>query len=47
MSVADLTAKLIRVFPPNQAEVLAETINDAYQDLVKTGDFTELKRACS
>ncbi len=43
MTVADLTAKLIRVFPPNQAEVLAETINDAYQDLVKTGDFTELK----
>jgi predicted nuclease with TOPRIM domain len=43
MTVADLTAKLIRVFPPNQAEVLAEAINDAYQDLVKTSDFTELK----
>ncbi len=43
MTVTDLTIKLIRVFPPDQAEVLAETISDAYQDLVKTGDFNEMK----
>ena len=30
-------------FPPQQAEVLAEVITDAYNDLVKTSDFNELK----
>ncbi len=35
--------KLKRYFPPQQAEVLAEVITDAYNSLVKTGDFNELK----
>jgi len=30
-------------FPPQQAEVLAEVITDAYNSLVKTSDFNELK----
>lgn len=32
-----------KVFTPEQAEVLSTAINDAYSDLVKTGDFNELK----
>ena len=35
--------KLERAFPGEQASVLAEVITDAYSDLVKTGDFNELK----
>ncbi|GIV85764.1 MAG: hypothetical protein KatS3mg052_2771 [Candidatus Roseilinea sp.] len=35
--------KLKRYFPPQQAEVLAEVITDAYNSLVKTSDFNELK----
>ncbi|KUK40443.1 MAG: hypothetical protein XD69_1509, partial [Clostridia bacterium 62_21] len=36
-------ARLKTVFPPEQAAVLAEVIHEAYTDLVKTGDFNELK----
>ena len=32
-----------KVFTREQAEVLSTAINDAYSDLVKTGDFNELK----
>lgn len=35
--------KLEDVFPAKQATVLAEVIDDAYKDLVKTDDFNELK----
>ncbi|MCS7060508.1 MAG: hypothetical protein RMN25_05015 [Anaerolineae bacterium] len=35
--------KLKRYFPPQQAEVLADVITDAYNGLVKTSDFNELK----
>jgi len=35
--------KLAGVFLPEQATVLAEVIHEAYTDLVKTGDFNELK----
>ncbi len=35
--------RLLRVFPEDQAVVLAETITDAYDDLVKVSDFSELK----
>ncbi|MGQ9905238.1 MAG: hypothetical protein ACUVRU_13165, partial [Anaerolineae bacterium] len=30
-------------FPADQAQVLAEVITDAYNSLVKTSDFNELK----
>ncbi|MEP7340455.1 MAG: hypothetical protein ABI977_22175 [Acidobacteriota bacterium] len=43
MSVSELTARLKGEFTLNQAKLLAETINDAYQELVKTSDFNELK----
>ncbi len=43
MTVTDLTAKLSAEFTPDQARLLAETINDSYRDLVKTSDFSELK----
>ncbi|MBI3958281.1 MAG: hypothetical protein HY328_05680 [Chloroflexi bacterium] len=43
MQVENMTRRLIRVFAPEQATVLAETIHDAYADLVKTSDFNELK----
>jgi len=39
----ELTRKLETVFKEQQAVVLAEVITDAYNDLVKTGDFNELK----
>jgi len=39
----DLTKKLKTVFNGQQAAVLSEVITDAYSDLVKTGDFNELK----
>jgi hypothetical protein len=35
--------KLEKVFNAGQAAVLAEVINYAYTELVKTGDFNELK----
>jgi hypothetical protein len=35
--------KFEKVFTREQAEVLSTAINDAYSDLVKTGDFNELK----
>jgi hypothetical protein len=35
--------KLEEVFNPRQATVLAEVVEAAYSDLVKTGDFNELK----
>src|SRR4030066_795337 len=35
--------KLERVFDKPQAEVLTEVIQAAYNDLVKTSDFNELK----
>ena len=42
-TVQTLTRRFERVFEPEQAVVLAETITEAYNDLVKTNDFTELK----
>lgn len=38
-----LTQRFEMVFDPRQSRVLAEVITDAYSDLVKTGDFNELK----
>ena len=42
-TVQTLTRRFERVFEPEQAVVLAETITEAYNDLVKTSDFNELK----
>ncbi|MFN8492246.1 MAG: hypothetical protein U0350_31895 [Caldilineaceae bacterium] len=42
-TVQTLTRRFERVFAPEQAMVLAETITEAYSDLVKTSDFNELK----
>ncbi|MEZ4862751.1 MAG: hypothetical protein R3C14_15655 [Caldilineaceae bacterium] len=42
-TVQTLTRRFERVFPSEQAVVLAETITEAYNDLVKTSDFNELK----
>lgn len=42
-TVQTLTRRFERVFEPEQAVVLAETITEAYNDLVKTNDFNELK----
>ena len=42
-TVERLTHRFETVFKPNQAVVLAETIRAAYDDLVKTSDFNELK----
>ncbi len=35
--------KLASVFEPAQVEVLSEVVSEAFQDLVKTSDFSELK----
>ena len=43
MSVAILQERFSKVFDARQATVLAETIHEAYSDLVKTSDFNELK----
>ncbi len=43
VSIDRLTRRFNGVFSPQQATVLAEAIHDAYADLVKTGDFNELK----
>ncbi len=40
---ARIKDRLQSVFAAQQAEVLAQVISDAYTDLVKTGDFNELK----
>jgi len=40
---AELTNKLSTVFKRRQTVILAEVVTDAYSDLVKTGDFNELK----
>jgi DNA repair exonuclease SbcCD ATPase subunit len=43
MHYEDIHSKLLTAFPPEQAEVLAQVIHEAYTDLVKTSDFNELK----
>ena len=43
VQIENMTRRFARVFAPEQATVLAETIHDAYADLVKTSDFNELK----
>ncbi|MCS6848939.1 MAG: hypothetical protein RMN52_14635 [Anaerolineae bacterium] len=43
MDKAAMTERLERVFPPEQAGVLAGVIYDAYEPLVKASDFNELK----
>lgn len=42
-TIETLTRRFARVFEPQQAEMLAETITEAYTELVKTSDFNELK----
>ena len=42
-TVQTLTHRFEQVFEPRQAAVLAESITEAYNDLVKTSDFNELK----
>ena len=39
----EMTRKLETVFQRRQAVLLAEVVTDAYNELVKTGDFNELK----
>lgn len=39
----DMERKLQGVFPKREASVLADVITDAYNELVKTSDFNELK----
>ncbi len=43
VNVDSLTRRFEQVFERRQASVLAEAINDAYSQLVKTSDFNELK----
>jgi hypothetical protein len=43
LTQARMRQKLEQVFERRQAEVLAEVVEAAYADLVKTGDFNELK----
>ena len=40
---AEIVRKLGAVFEQQQATLLAEVVTEAYNDLVKTGDFNELK----
>jgi hypothetical protein len=42
-TINQMKTKFERFFSHEQSEVLSEVINDAYTDLVKTGDFNELK----
>lgn len=42
-TVDSLVRRFEGAFDPRQAKVLAEAIHDAYNDLVKTSDFNELK----
>jgi hypothetical protein len=43
INIETLTRRFEAVFERSQADVLAQAITDAYTDLVKTGDFNELK----
>ncbi|MFN8495769.1 MAG: hypothetical protein U0350_49715 [Caldilineaceae bacterium] len=43
MNVENLTRRFETVFDRRQSSVLAETITEAYSELVKTSDFNELK----
>lgn len=43
MNRAEITQRLERAFPAEQAGVLAEVIYDAHNTLVKASDFSELK----
>jgi hypothetical protein len=43
INIETLTRRFEAVFERSQADVLALAITDAYTDLVKTGDFNELK----
>ena len=43
LNETELAQKFEAVFERQQAVVLAEAITEAYSDLVKTGDFNELK----
>ena len=43
LTQSEMTHKLQAAFEPNQAEVLAEVIPRASEDLVKTSDFNDLK----
>jgi uncharacterized protein YoxC len=43
LNVELLTRRFANFFNPQQSTVLAQTIHDAYTDLVKTDDFNELK----
>src|SRR5436190_17008019 len=43
MNVEKLTRRFETVFDRRQSSVLAETITEAYSDLVKTSDFNDLK----
>jgi len=42
-TISEMTRTLTTVFDPGQAQVLAQVIHDAYDELVKTSDFRELK----
>ncbi len=42
-TLVEVKRRLEQVFDEKQAQILAEVINDAYSDLVKTSDFNELK----
>ena len=42
-TATNIKRKLEEAFEPHQADVLSEVISEAYSDLVKTGDFNELK----
>ncbi len=43
MMILETQQKLAQVFTPEQASILAEVIEQSYRDLVKIGDFNELK----
>ena len=43
LNLVELNKRFDRVFAKKQAKVLAEIITEAYGDLVKAGDFNELK----
>jgi len=42
-TVNQMKKRFAKVFNPEQSAVLSEIINDAYSELVKSGDFNELK----
>jgi len=43
ITLEDRRQRLVRAFPADQADLLAEVITEAYDDLVKVSDFRELK----